>query len=102
MIRLLATTGLPTARAGRHASAWAWAGGRCTEPGTRGTQPECSLAAPTFRGMPATALAHPVSGAHQGTFDELGRPLYDVTFVVVDLETTGGSPADSAITEVGA
>jgi DNA polymerase-3 subunit epsilon len=28
--------------------------------------------------------------------------LADVTFVVVDLETTGGSPAESAITEVGA
>ncbi|MDX6287949.1 MAG: polymerase subunit epsilon [Frankiales bacterium] len=38
----------------------------------------------------------------QGTFDELGTPLRDVTFVVVDLETTGGSPATSAITEVGA
>ena len=69
---------------------------------TRARSPELSLAAPTFRGMPATALAHPVRGAHQGTFDELGRPLYDVTFVVVDLETTGGSPADSTITEVGA
>ena len=30
----------------------------------------------------------------QGTLDELGTPLADVTFVVVDLETTGGSPAD--------
>jgi DNA polymerase-3 subunit epsilon len=38
----------------------------------------------------------------QGTFDELGTPLRDVTFVVVDLETTGGSPATSQITEVGA
>ena len=28
----------------------------------------------------------------QRSFDELGRPLRDVTFVVVDLETTGGSP----------
>src|SRR3954453_10073602 len=28
----------------------------------------------------------------QGTFDELGTPLREVTFVVVDLETTGGSP----------
>jgi DNA polymerase-3 subunit epsilon len=34
--------------------------------------------------------------------DELGTPLADVTFVVVDLETTGGSPKDSAITEIGA
>ncbi len=38
----------------------------------------------------------------QGTFDDLGTALSDVTFVVVDLETTGGSPADSAITEIGA
>ena len=38
----------------------------------------------------------------QGTFDELGTPLAEVTFVVVDLETTGGSPNNSAITEIGA
>jgi DNA polymerase-3 subunit epsilon len=31
-----------------------------------------------------------------------GVPLAEVTFCVVDLETTGGSPTDSAITEVGA
>ncbi|UNX53414.1 DEDD exonuclease domain-containing protein [Georgenia sp. TF02-10] len=34
--------------------------------------------------------------------DELGTPLHEVTFVVVDLETTGGSPTGSAITEIGA
>ena len=38
----------------------------------------------------------------QGTFDELGTSLADTTFVVVDLETTGGSPLACAITEVGA
>ncbi|MBI4943093.1 MAG: DEDD exonuclease domain-containing protein [Actinobacteria bacterium] len=38
----------------------------------------------------------------QTTLDELGTPLAEVTFVVVDLETTGGSPADCGITEVGA
>lgn len=38
----------------------------------------------------------------QGTFDELGPTLAETTFVVVDLETTGGSPATSAITEIGA
>ena len=38
----------------------------------------------------------------QTSFDELGSPLHEVTFVVVDLETTGGSPHDCAITEVGA
>ena len=40
--------------------------------------------------------------ATQPTFDDLGTPLSDITFVVVDLETTGGSPASCAITEVGA
>jgi DNA polymerase-3 subunit epsilon len=43
----------------------------------------------------ATALS-------QLSFEELGRPLYEVTFCVVDLETTGASPADCAITEIGA
>ncbi len=38
----------------------------------------------------------------QGTLDELGTALGEVTFVVVDLETTGGSPAAAAITEIGA
>jgi DNA polymerase-3 subunit epsilon len=37
----------------------------------------------------------------QTTLDQ-GVPLSEVTFVVVDLETTGGSPTDSRITEVGA
>ncbi|WP_290512080.1 DEDD exonuclease domain-containing protein [Aeromicrobium sp.] len=41
--------------------------------------------------------------AVQGSFDELGRPLSDTTFCVVDLETTGGSAAKgSKITEFGA
>lgn len=40
--------------------------------------------------------------AIQATFDDLGTPLHDVTFVVVDLETTGGSAGECAITEVGA
>ncbi len=38
----------------------------------------------------------------QRRFDDLGTPLYDVTFCVIDLETTGGSPESCAITEVGA
>ncbi|MBW8824749.1 MAG: GIY-YIG nuclease family protein, partial [Acidobacteria bacterium] len=38
----------------------------------------------------------------QRSFDDLGTPLHDVTFCVVDLETTGGSPADCRITEIGA
>ena len=40
--------------------------------------------------------------AYQPTLDDWGDPLHAVTFVVVDLETTGGSPASSGITEIGA
>ncbi|OOL27543.1 hypothetical protein GQ85_38070, partial [Rhodococcus rhodochrous] len=35
-------------------------------------------------------------------FDELDTPLRETTFVVVDLETTGGSSTDDAIAEIGA
>lgn len=38
----------------------------------------------------------------QLTFDELGTPLREVTFVVFDLETTGGSSEEDAVTEIGA
>ncbi|HYT09125.1 MAG TPA: DEDD exonuclease domain-containing protein [Mycobacteriales bacterium] len=38
----------------------------------------------------------------QAAFDELDEPLREVTFVVVDLETTGGAAEDSTITEIGA
>lgn len=41
-------------------------------------------------------------GDTQLTFDELGTPLRDTTFVVFDLETTGGSAAEDAVTEIGA
>jgi DNA polymerase III subunit epsilon len=37
----------------------------------------------------------------QRSFEDLGTPLANVTFCVVDLETTGGSPA-AGITEIGA
>jgi DNA polymerase III subunit epsilon len=43
----------------------------------------------------------PIRGV-QSSFDDLGTPLRDVTFCVVDLETTGGAPGASAITEIGA
>lgn len=38
----------------------------------------------------------------QASFDDLGTPLHEVTFVVVDLETTGGSSESCEITEIGA
>jgi len=38
----------------------------------------------------------------QRSFDDLGQPLHDVTFCVIDLETTGGSAETCGITEVGA
>jgi DNA polymerase III subunit epsilon len=40
--------------------------------------------------------------AGQRSFDDLGTPLHQVTFCVVDIETTGGAAADGGITEVGA
>jgi DNA polymerase-3 subunit epsilon len=49
---------------------------------------------------PSTAA--PAGTATQISFVELGTPLSDVTFVVVDLETTGGAPVDAGITEIGA
>ncbi|MCW2789901.1 MAG: exnuclease protein [Aeromicrobium sp.] len=58
------------------------------------------------RGSPGLSVPPPTVcrvQAVQGSFDELGRPLSDVTFCVVDLETTGGSAAKgSRITEFGA
>jgi DNA polymerase-3 subunit epsilon len=44
----------------------------------------------------------PTPPAVQLTIDELGQPLATSTFVVVDLETTGGAPDVCDITEVGA
>ena len=38
----------------------------------------------------------------QPSLSDLGQPLSDTTFVVVDLETTGGSPERDRITEIGA
>ncbi len=39
----------------------------------------------------------------QAPIDELGRPLFHTTFVVLDLETSGGAPHLGAhITEIGA
>ena len=38
----------------------------------------------------------------QRTFDDMGMPLSDVTFCVIDFETTGGAADTDRITEVGA
>ncbi|WP_297081265.1 DEDD exonuclease domain-containing protein [uncultured Demequina sp.] len=38
----------------------------------------------------------------QASLVDIGEPLSSTTFVVVDLETTGASPNDCAITEIGA
>ncbi|TAL24022.1 MAG: DEDD exonuclease domain-containing protein, partial [Frankiales bacterium] len=46
--------------------------------------------------------APPLQIPIQATFDELGTPLRDTTFVVVDLETTGSSAQACEITEIGA
>ena len=51
---------------------------------------------------PETPAITPAGGAVQRSFDDLGTPLFDVTFCVLDLETTGSSPTDCAITEIGA
>ncbi|WNM25683.1 DEDD exonuclease domain-containing protein [Demequina capsici] len=44
----------------------------------------------------------PLLAGTQRSLEEIGAPLSATTFVVVDLETTGGSPETSAITEIGA
>src|SRR5690606_40438763 len=60
---------------------------------------------PGSRSLPRTPVRYMFSGmevAYQASFDELSTPLYDVTFCVFDIETTGGSPVDCSITEIGA
>src|SRR5659263_533336 len=61
---------------------------------------ETGLAAPAPKWLALDRGTAPA--ARQQTFDSLGTPLRDVTFVVVDLETTGQAPGASAITEFGA
>ena len=49
----------------------------------------------------ASPVPSSVLGPVQTTL-ELAVPLSEVTFCIVDLETTGGSPGNDAITEIGA
>src|SRR4051794_16470556 len=50
-----------------------------------------------------TSTARRTSAGEQLALDELGEPLRDTTFVVVDLETTGGAAGSGdGITEIGA
>ena len=50
----------------------------------------------------ATRLPHTKISDAALTIADIGRPLAHTTFVVVDLETAGGKPADAGITEIGA
>src|SRR6476469_9414438 len=61
--------------------------------------------APWAGGFDQRSIVDPVVSPGRETqrsFDELGEPLREITFVVVDLETTGGSSLTEAITEIGA
>src|SRR3954454_3118851 len=62
-----------------------------------------SARGPSVSPMSTMAGPNPSRWESQRSFDELGRPLHDLTFCVVDLETTGGSAqGGSTITEIGA
>ena len=60
-----------------------------------------SASAPTVGLVSTTALESEQRWESQRSFDELGRPLRDITFTVVDLETTGGSAVDADFATVG-
>ncbi len=67
-----------------------------------GTVPGMSTTRRLRPGVPVASAPPPGARPVQPGLDELGTPLQDVTFVVVDLETTGGRAGEDAITEIGA
>lgn len=69
-----------------------------------GTTPATTPAGVTASAKGARAGGRAGAGGapRQASLEELGRPLSDLTFVVVDLETTGTAAATSEITEIGA
>lgn len=52
--------------------------------------------------MPSFDRSHTQTRGGQLSLADLGTPLHDVDFVIVDLETTGAHSAENAITEIGA
>ena len=82
-----------------------------TGPGTAGS-PGLSVALPSVSDMTISARSAKTPGVPVQSVLELdgglgptrpiGTPLAEVTFLVVDLETTGGPPAEAGITEIGA
>lgn len=55
-----------------------------------------SYAAESFRAPSGKTAAEVL------TIEDIGKPLAQTTFVIVDLETAGGKPVDAGITEIGA
>ena len=47
-------------------------------------------------------MPSPAQDSFQLSLEDLGTPLSQVTFCVIDLETTGGSADSCGITEIGA
>lgn len=63
---------------------------------------EPGLSAPGRNVRLMTTPQQLTSSGVQTSLEDLGTPLSEVTFVVVDLETTGGRPEAEGITEIGA
>ncbi len=60
------------------------------------------LARPPGSRLDLDSWRAPAAGPLQPTLEDIGTPLAETTFVVVDLETTGCSSQSNAITEIGA